>query len=402
MCIRDRDIMFDFNSAKERVDKVTNRTHLFYSDYFSGISNNNVYIKPENLQKTGSFKIRGAYNKICKLSEEEKAKGIITASAGNHAQGVAFSANDLGIDATICMPEQTPMIKVDGTLKYGAKVDLFGENFDACKDHALERAEKEGLTFIPPFDDLDVIEGQGTISLEILEDLEYVDYVIVPVGGGGLISGVAKCIKQISPLIKVIGVEPVSAASMKEAVKEGKVVKVKGVDTIADGTAVAEVGKYTYEICKDYVDDWITVTDEEVLMAFINLMERHKLVAEPSGALSLAALQKVNFYNKNVVSIISGGNIDMSFISQLINRGLFETGRITRINVELPNIPGKLQELLSDIAYTKANVVTIDQDSLREASRYKNINVEITLETNGIEHVKKIHDLLNKKGYIIH
>lgn len=394
--------MFDFNSAKERVDKVTNRTHLFYSDYFSGVSNNNVYIKPENLQKTGSFKIRGAYNKICKLSEEEKAKGIITASAGNHAQGVAFSANDLGIDATICMPEQTPMIKVDGTLKYGAKVDLFGENFDACKDHALERAEKEGLTFIPPFDDLDVIEGQGTISLEILEDLEYVDYVIVPVGGGGLISGVAKCIKQISPLIKVIGVEPVSAASMKEAVKEGKVVKVDGVDTIADGTAVAEVGKYTYEICKDYVDDWITVTDEEVLMAFINLMERHKLVAEPSGALSLAALQKVNFYNKNVVSIISGGNIDMSFISQLINRGLFETGRITRINVELPNIPGKLQELLSDIAYTKANVVTIDQDSLREASRYKNINVEITLETNGVEHVKKIHDLLNKKGYIIH
>lgn len=394
--------MFDFNSAKERVDKVTNRTHLFYSDYFSGISNNNVYIKPENLQKTGSFKIRGAYNKICKLSEEEKAKGIITASAGNHAQGVAFSANDLGIDATICMPEQTPMIKVDGTLKYGAKVDLFGENFDACKDHALKRAEKEGLTFIPPFDDLDVIEGQGTISLEILEDLEYVDYVIVPVGGGGLIAGVAKCIKQISPLIKVIGVEPVSAASMKEAVKEGKVVKVKGVDTIADGTAVAEVGKYTYEICKDYVDDWITVTDEEVLMAFINLMERHKLVAEPSGALSLAALQKVNFYNKNVVSIISGGNIDMSFISQLINRGLFETGRITRINVELPNIPGKLQELLSDIAYTKANVVTIDQDRLREASRYKNINVEITLETNGMEHVKKIHDLLNKKGYIIH
>lgn len=394
--------MFDFNSAKERVDKVTNRTHLFYSDYFSGISNNNVYIKPENLQKTGSFKIRGAYNKICKLSEEEKAKGIITASAGNHAQGVAFSANDLGIDATICMPEQTPMIKVDGTLKYGAKVDLFGENFDACKDHALERAEKEGLTFIPPFDDLDVIEGQGTISLEILEDLDYVDYVIVPVGGGGLIAGVAKCIKQISPLIKVIGVEPVSAASMKEAVKEGKVVKVKGVDTIADGTAVAEVGKYTYEICKDYVDDWITVTDEEVLMAFINLMERHKLVAEPSGALSLAALQKVNFYNKNVVSIISGGNIDMSFISQLINRGLYETGRITRINVELPNIPGKLQELLSDIAYTKANVVTIDQDSLREASRYKNINVEITLETNGVEHVKKIHNLLNKKGYIIH
>ncbi len=394
--------MFDFNSAKERVDKVTNRTHLFYSDYFSGISNNNVYIKPENLQKTGSFKLRGAYNKLSKLDKESADKGIITASAGNHAQGVAFSANDLGIDATICMPEQTPMIKVDGTLKYGAKVDLFGENFDACKDHALERAEKEGLTFIPPFDDLDVIEGQGTISLEILEDLEYVDYVIVPVGGGGLISGVAKCIKQISPLIKVIGVEPVSAASMKEAVKEGKVVKVKGVDTIADGTAVAEVGKYTYEICKDYVDDWITVTDEEVLMSFINLMERHKLVAEPSGALSLAALQKVNFYNKNVVSIISGGNIDMSFISQLIHKGLYEDGRIARFTVELQNAPGKLRDLLDVIAYTKANIVEVLHDSLAATSRYKNIQVEITLETNGKDHIRKIKDLLTEKGYNIH
>lgn len=393
--------MFDFNSAKERLDEVINTTHLFYSDYFSEISNNNVYIKPENLQKTGSFKIRGAYNKLSKLSDEEKQKGIITASAGNHAQGVAYSANKLGIDATICMPEQTPMIKVDGTLKYGAKVDLFGDNFDACKDHALELAESEGLTFIPPFDDLDVIEGQGTIGLEIMKELDYVDYVIVPVGGGGLIAGVAKCIKQISPLIKVIGVEPASAASMQESVKRSKVTKLEGVDTIADGTAVAEVGNYTYEICKDYVDDWITVTDEEVLMAFINLMERHKLVAEPSGALSLAALNKINFYNKNVVSVISGGNIDMSFISQLINRGLFETGRITRIHVELPNIPGKLQELLSDIAYTKANVVTIDQDSLKEASRYKNINVELTIETNGPEHVKKIHDLIKKKGYIL-
>lgn len=393
--------MFDFNSAKERVDEVITSTHLFYSDYFSELTNNNVYIKPENLQKTGSFKIRGAYNKLSKLTEEEKQRGIITASAGNHAQGVAYSANKLGIDATICMPEQTPMIKVDGTLRYGAKVDLFGENFDACKDHALELAESEGLTFIPPFDDLDVIEGQGTIGLEIMKDLNYVDYVIVPVGGGGLIAGVAKCIKQLSPLVKVIGVEPTSAASMQESVKRSKVIKLDGVDTIADGTAVAEVGNYTYEICKDYVDDWITVTDEEVLMAFINLMERHKLVAEPSGALSLAALKKVNFYNKNVVSVISGGNIDMSFISQLINRGLFETGRITRIHVELPNIPGKLQELLSDIAYTKANVVAIDQDSLKEASRYKNINVELTLETNGPEHVKKIHDLIKKKGYIL-
>lgn len=394
--------MFDFTSAKKRLDEVIRPTHLIYSEYFSDLASNNVYIKPENMQKTGSFKIRGAYNKLSKLDDHSKEVGIITASAGNHAQGVAYSANKLGINATICMPEQTPMIKVDGTLKYGANVVLYGENFDACKDHAIKLAEENGYTFIPPFDDLDVIEGQGTIGLEIIDELEYVDYVIVPVGGGGLIAGVAKCIKQISPLIKVIGVEPYSARSMQESVKKGKIIKLEGVDTIADGTAVAEVGSYTYDIAKDYVDDWITVTDEEILMAFINLMEKHKLVAEPSGALSLAALNKLNFYNKNVVSIISGGNIDMSFISQLINRGLYETGRITRINVEVPNIPGKLQSLLADIAYTKANVISIDHDSLKEASRFKNINVEITLETNGQDHVKKIHDVIAKKGYIIH
>ena len=394
--------MFDFKSAKNRVDEVISPTHLFYSDYFSSLANNNVYIKPENLQKTGSFKLRGAYNKLSKLDEESKSKGLITASAGNHAQGVAFSSNKLGINTTICMPEQTPMIKVDGTLKYGANVVLYGENFDQCKEHAIKLAEEKGYTFIPPFDDLDVIEGQGTIALEIVDELEYVDYVIVPVGGGGLIAGISKCLKQISPLIKVIGVEPYSARSMQESIRRSKIIKLEGVDTIADGTAVAEVGEYTYDISKDCVDDWVTVTDEEILMAFTSLMEKHKLVAEPSGALSLAALSKLNFYNKNVVSVISGGNIDMSFITQLINRGLYETGRITRINVEIPHIPGKLQELLADIAYTKANVMSIEHDSLKESSRFKNINVEITVETNGPDHVKKIRDVITKKGYILH
>lgn len=394
--------MFDFKEAKKRVDEVIVPTHLIYSDYFSSISNNNVYIKPENLQKTGSFKIRGAYNKLSKLDEESKNKGIITASAGNHAQGVAYSANKLGIDATICMPEQTPMIKVDGTLKYGANVVLHGQSFDECKDYAIKLGEENGYTFIPPFDDLDVIEGQGTIGLEILDELKYVDYVIVPVGGGGLIAGIAKYIKEVSPLIQVIGVEPATAISMQEAVKRSKIIKLDGVDTIADGTAVAEVGKLTYDIAKDYVDDWISVTDEEVLMAFINLMERHKLVAEPSGALSLAALNKLNFYNKNVVSVISGGNIDMSFISQLINRGLYETGRITVIRVELLNIPGKLKELLEDISATKANIISIDHDGLKEASRYKNINVKLTLETNGPDHARKVRDVIAKKGYILH
>src|SRR5574344_1063669 len=380
--------MFDFKRAKERVDEVINPTHLIYSEVFSNESNNNVYIKPENLQKTGSFKLRGAYNKLSKLDKDAADKGIITASAGNHAQGVAFSAQKLGMKAVICMPEHTPMIKVDGTLKYGAEVVLYGQSFDECKEHALKLAEENAYTFIPPFDDLDVIEGQGTIGLEIVEELKYVDYVLVPVGGGGLISGVAKSLKQISPLIKVIGVEPYSARSMKEAVKAGHIVTLDGVDTIADGTAVATVGKLNYDISKDYVDDWITVTDEEILMSFI------KLIEEPSGILPLAALDKLNFFNKNVVCLVSGGNIDMSFISQLINRGLYETGRIMRIEVEIANIPGKLQGLLTEIAETKANVISIEHDGFKEASRFKNINVELTLETNGKEHAKKIREVI--------
>lgn len=394
--------MFDFSSAKKRVDKVINKTHLFYSQSFSEQANNNIYIKPENLQKTGAFKLRGAYNKLSKLDRELAKKGIITASAGNHAQGVAFSAKKLGMKAVICMPEHTPMIKVEGTLKYGAEVVLYGDSFDACKEHSLKLAKEKGYTFIPPFDDLDVIEGQGTIGLEIIQELKNVDYIIVPVGGGGLISGISKCIKEISPLIKIIGVEPYSARSMKESIKRGKIVTLDGVDTIADGTAVAKVGKLNYKICKENVDDWITVTDEEILMAFIKLIEKHKLVAEPSGCLSLAAIDKLNFFNKNVVCVVSGGNIDMAFISQLINKGLYATGQITRIEIEIANIPGKLQELLTLIAKTKANVISITHDGFKRASRFKNIRVKLTLETNGKEHAQKIEKILSEKGYILH
>ncbi len=394
--------MFDFSGAKKRVDKVINKTHLFYSQSFSEQANNNIYIKPENLQKTGAFKLRGAYNKLSKLDKQLAKKGIITASAGNHAQGVAFSAKKLGMKAVICMPEHTPMIKVEGTLKYGAEVVLYGDSFDACKEHSLKLAKEKGYTFIPPFDDLDVIEGQGTIGLEIIQELKNVDYIIVPVGGGGLISGISKCIKEISPLIKIIGVEPYSARSMKESIKRGKIVTLDGVDTIADGTAVAKVGKLNYKICKENVDDWITVTDEEILMAFIKLIEKHKLVAEPSGCLSLAAIDKLNFFNKNVVCVVSGGNIDMAFISQLINKGLYATGQITRIEIEIANIPGKLQELLTLIAKTKANVISITHDGFKRASRFKNIRVKLTLETNGKEHAQKIEKILSEKGYILH
>lgn len=393
--------MFDFKSAKERLEGVITSTNLIYSETFSENSNNTIYIKPENLQKTGSFKIRGAYNKISKLAKESKVKGIITASAGNHAQGVAYSAEKLGIPAVICMPETTPMIKVEGTLKYGADVHLYGETFDQAKEHAINVSETMGYTFIPPFDDLDVIEGQGSIALEIFEDLKYPDYIVVPVGGGGLIAGIARCAKMISPNVKIIGVEPENAASMQESIKRGKIIKLDSTDTIADGTAVAEVGQYTYELARDYVDDWIKVTDDELLIAFTTLMEKNKLITEPSGALSLAATSKFNFFNKNVVCIVSGGNIDMSFISQLINKGLYANGRITRFTVEIPNAPGRLNNLLEIVADTKANIISIEHDSLAQSSRFKNIKVELTLETNGKNHANKIKEKIEEKGYII-
>ncbi|MDU5504896.1 MAG: threonine/serine dehydratase, partial [Anaerococcus vaginalis] len=259
--------MFDFKSAKKRVDEAITPTHLFYSEIFSDLSKNNVYIKPENLQKTGSFKLRGAYNKISKMDDESKSVGIVTASAGNHAQGVAFSANHQGIKAIVCMPETTPMIKIDGTLKYGAEVDLHGQIFDETNKYAQELAKEKGYTFIPPYDDVDVIEGQGTIAIEILEKLEDADYILVPIGGGGLISGIAKCAKEIKPDIKIIGVEPANAASMQAAMENGGPITLDSADTIADGTAVARVGDITYEICKENVDEYISVTEEEIMVA---------------------------------------------------------------------------------------------------------------------------------------
>lgn len=394
--------MFDFKSAKKRVDEAINPTHIFYSEIFSNLSDNNIYIKPENLQKTGSFKLRGAYNKISKMDDESKSVGIVTASAGNHAQGVAYSAKKQGIKAIVCMPETTPMIKVDGTLKYGAEVDLHGETFDETNAYAQDLAKEKGYTFIPPYDDEDVIEGQGTIALEILDKIKDTDYILVPVGGGGLISGVSKAAKEINPDIKIVGVEPKNAASMQAAMKHGGPLTLNSADTIADGTAVARVGDITYEICKENVDEYISVTEEEIMVALTTLMEKHKLVAEPSGALSLAASKKLDCEGKNVVCIISGGNIDMSFISELITKGLYEDGRIARFTVELVNAPGKLQELLKYVAYTKANIVDVVHDSLAAASRYKNIQVDLTLETNGKEHIKKIKNLLNEKGYNVH
>lgn len=394
--------MFDFKNAKKRVDEAITPTHMFYSEVFSDLSKNNIYIKPENLQKTGSFKLRGAYNKISKLDEDSKSVGIVTASAGNHAQGVAYSANHQGIKAIVCMPETTPMIKVDGTLKYGAEVDLHGQTFDETNAYAQNLAKEKGYTFIPPYDDEDVIEGQGTIALEILDKFKDADYILVPIGGGGLISGIAKAAKEIKPEIKIVGVEPANAASMQAAMENGGPVTLDSADTIADGTAVARVGDITYKICKENVDEYISVTEEEIMVALTTLMEKHKLVAEPSGALSLAASKKLECEGKNVVCVISGGNIDMSFVSELITKGLYEDGRIARFTVELVNAPGKLKDLLGIVAYTKANIVSVVHDSLAAASRYKNIQVELTLETNGKDHIRKIKNLLTEKGYNVH
>ncbi len=314
----------DFKAAKERVDEVITPTPLIYSEPFSTECRNQVYIKPENLQKTGAFKIRGAYNKIRKLSDEEKAKGLIAASAGNHAQGVAYAARELGAKAVICMPAHTPLIKVENTEKLGAEVVLHGEVYDDAYNKCMELVKKNGYTLVHPFDDEDVIEGQGTIALEILEELPDTDVILVPVGGGGLISGVAAAAKSINPRIKIIGVEPEGAASALAAINEDRVVSLKEANTIADGTAVKTIGKLPFEYIKEYVDGIITVSDYELMKAFLVMVEKHKLVAENSGILPLAALKKLNLKNKKVVCLVSGGNIDVRSISSMINKGLIE------------------------------------------------------------------------------
>ena len=332
-----------FQEAKKRVDEVIEPTPLIYSEAFSKECKNQVYIKPENLQRTGAFKIRGAYNKIVKMSDEAKKKGLIASSAGNHAQGVAYAAHKLGVKATIVMPKHTPLIKVEATESHGADVVLAGEVYDDSYQAACDLQKQHGYTFVHPFDDEDVIEGQGTIALEILEELPDTDIILVPIGGGGLISGIACAAKQIKPTIKIVGVEPEGAASALAAINEDQVVALKEAVTIADGTAVKQIGEKTFDYIKEYVDGIITVSDYELMDAFLLLVEKHKLVAENSGILSLAALKKLNEKNKKVVSLISGGNIDVTSISSMINKGLISRGRIFTFTVQLLDKPGELE-----------------------------------------------------------
>ena len=390
-----------FIKAKEKLSKVLLKTSLIQSPIFSKEAGNEVYIKPENLQKTGSFKIRGAYNKITNLNDEEKKKGVIASSAGNHAQGVAYGAKESGIKAVIVMPKSTPLIKVESTKQYGAEVVLHGDVYDDAFKKAKELEEKEGYIFVHPFDDEDVIHGQGTIALEILEELPETDIILVPIGGGGLISGIACAAKILKPEIKIIGVEPDGAASAYEAIKEDKVIELKEANTIADGTAVKKIGNTTFEYIKKYVDEIITVSDYELMESFLLLVEKHKIIAENSGILSLAALKKLKEKNKKVVSVISGGNIDVLMISSMINKGLIRRDRIFNFSVNIPDKPGELAKVVDLIAQQGANVVKLEHNQFKNLSRFKDIELQITVETNGSEHIQNLTQAFEEKGYEI-
>ncbi|AMD94521.1 threonine ammonia-lyase [Leptotrichia sp. oral taxon 847] len=393
--------LYDFMEARERLNTVITKTKLIYSNIFSNETGNDVYIKPENLQRTGAFKIRGAYNKIAKLTEEEKKRGVIAASAGNHAQGVALAAQKLGIKAVIVMPKHTPLIKVEATKRYGADVILTGEVYDEAYEYAKRLQEKEGYTFVHPFDDEDVIEGQGTIALEVLDELPDADIILVPIGGGGLISGIASAAKLKNPLIKIIGVEPEGAASALEARKNKHVVELAEANTIADGTAVKKIGEITFDYIEKYVDDIVTVSDYELMAAFLILVEKHKIVAENSGILSVAGLKKLNVKGKKIISIISGGNIDVLTISSMINKGLIARGRIFTFAVDLPDKPGQLVAVSQILSKQNANVIRLEHNQFKNLDRFHEVELQVTVETNGEEHINKITEEFKKRGYRI-
>ena len=391
--------LYEFMEARERLGTVIVKTKLIHSSVFSEETGNEVYIKPENLQRTGSFKIRGAYNKISKLTEEEKKKGVIASSAGNHAQGVALAAQKLGIKAVIVMPKHTPLIKVEATRKYGAEVILSGEVYDEAFQKAKELQEKEGYIFIHPFDDEDVIEGQGTIALEVLEELPDTDIIMVPLGGGGLISGVAAAAKMKNPQIKIVGVEPEGAASALKSIEKGKVTELKEASTIADGAAVKRIGNIDFDYIKKYVDEIITVSDYELMEAFLLLVEKHKIVAENAGILSVAGLKKLKEKGKKIISILSGGNIDVLTISSMINKGLVVRGRIFKFSVDLPDKPGQLVAVSQILAKENANVIRLDHNQFKNLDRFHEVELQVTVETNGEEHIKKIIESFKKEGY---
>ncbi len=389
-----------FHAAKQ-LDGVAVKTKLIESPYFSSLCGGTVYLKPENLQNTGSFKLRGAYNKISQLSAAERAKGVITASAGNHAQGVAFSAQKLGVKAVICMPATTPILKVEATRAYGAEVVLYGDTFDDAYARSLELQKEKGYVYIHPFNDIQVLLGQGTVAKEIIDDCPDIDAILVPIGGGGLASGIAMATKLVNPKVKVIGVEPAGAACMEAAFKAGKVVTLPAVDTVADGCAVKTAGDLTYAFCRKYLDEIITVSELEIMSALLSLIEKHKLIAEGAGVLSLAALSKRKLRGKKAAAIISGGNIDISTISALIDKALIARGRVFCFAVQLPDKPGQLLSVSQILAEQDANVIRLDHNQAMVTDSFKKVQLTVTCETHDEEHIQRIIAALRQGGFII-
>ena len=388
-----------FEEASEIVKKATQETKLIYSKYFSEQTGNKVYLKPENMQTTGAYKVRGAYYKISTLSEEERQKGLITASAGNHAQGVAYAAKEFGAKAVIVMPTTTPLIKVNRTKGYGAEVVLYGDVYDEACAYALELAEKEGYTFIHPFDDPAVATGQGTIAMEIIKELPLVDYILVPIGGGGLATGVSTLAKMLNPNIRVIGVEPAGAACMKASLQAGEVVTLPNVNTIADGTAVKTPGKNVFPYLQKNLDDIITIEDDDLIVAFLDMVENHKMIVENSGLLTVAALKYLDVKDKKVVSILSGGNMDVITMSSVVQLGLIQRDRIFTVSVLLPDKAGELVRVATVIANEQGNVIKLDHNQFVSTNRNAAVELKITLEAFGTEHKERIVNALKEHGY---
>ncbi len=388
-----------FEEAYEDVKKVTLDTKLIYSDYWSNATGNKVYLKPENMQRTGAYKVRGAYYKITTMSDEERKKGLITASAGNHAQGVAYAAKQYGVKATICMPTSTPLIKVNRTKALGAEVVLHGNVYDEAYEKALELAKEHGYTLVHPFDDLDVATGQGTIAMEIIKELPTVDIILVPIGGGGLATGVSTLAKLLNPKIKVIGVEPAGANCMQESFKAGHVVTLSGVNTIADGTAVKTPGEHIFPYLQKNLDDIITVPDEDLVVSFLDMVENHKMVVENSGLLSVAALKQLDCKDKKIACVLSGGNMDIITMSSVVQQGLIMRDRIFTVSVLLPDKPGELSRVSGIIADVKGNVIKLEHNQFVSINRSAAVELRITLEAFGTEHKEQIINALNENGY---
>ena len=388
-----------FEEASEAVSKVTQETKLVYSEYYSSQTGNKVYFKPENMQYTGAYKVRGAYYKISTLSEEEKQRGLITASAGNHAQGVAYAAKLAGIPATIVMPTPTPLIKINRTKGYGAEVVLAGDVFDEACEYAYKLAEERGLTFVHPFNDLAVATGQGTIAMEIMKELPTVDYILVPIGCGGLCAGVSTLAKLLNPKIKVIGVEPAGANCMQESLKAGHVVALPTVNTIADGTAVKCPGDKIFPYIQENVDEIITVEDSELIVAFLDMVENHKMIVENSGLLTVAALKHLDVKKKKIVSVLSGGNMDVITMASIVQHGLIQRDRVFTVSVLLPDKPGELAKVSSLLAEQKGNVIKLEHNQFVSINRSAAVELRITLEAYGTDHKNMIVKALKDAGY---